>query len=119
MRIERDGGRIAYRSTRVDSNGSGARFEARYEPQGPSFNAAPDSLDWALVERYCAYTLDSRRNVLRAEIHHRPWLLRRATAEIAENSMTGPVGIPLEGDPLLHFAPRQDVVIWPHEIAAA
>jgi len=115
MSIERRNNVIRYRSHRADIDGPPARFEADYEPQGAIFNAAPDSLVWALVERYCAYTLDDEQDVLRAEIHHRPWLLRCATAAIAENSMTTPFGIQLEGEPLLHFAPRQDVLIWPHQ----
>jgi uncharacterized protein len=70
-----------------------------------------------LIERYCAYTLDDSQSVLRAEIHHPPWRLRRASAEIEENTTAAPFGIELRGEPLLHFAPRQDVVIWPHERA--
>jgi uncharacterized protein YqjF (DUF2071 family) len=118
MSVERCGGEIRYSSERFPSSGPSARFRARYAPRGDAFNAVPDSVDWKLIERYCAYTLDERGRVLRADIHHRPWELYRAEAEIAENTMTGPFGIELEGEPLLHLAPRQDVVIWPHEIVA-
>ena len=45
----------------------------------------------------------------RAEIHHPPWPLQPAEAEIGENTMS-PVA--LEGEPLLHYSERQDVVIW-------
>jgi hypothetical protein len=38
--------------------------------------------------------------------------LQPARAEIAENTMTAPLGVTLEGAPLLHFAKRQDVVAW-------
>jgi hypothetical protein len=47
--------------------------------------------------------------VHRAEVHHPPWPLQPAEAEIRENTMS-PVA--LEGDPLLHYSERQDVVIW-------
>ena len=106
----REGEQVAYSSRRL--HGPPARFRATYRPAGPAFNAAPGSLDWFLTERYCLYTLDDSRRVLRADIHHPPWPLRRAAAEIAENTMAGPYGIRLEGEPLLHFAARQDVVIW-------
>ena len=49
----------------------------------------------------------------RAEIHHEPWPLQPAEAEIEENTMP-PSGIELLDEaPLLHFSARQDVVIWP------
>lgn len=119
MSVRRQGGSVEYRSERDSASGPPARFRAAYAPVGEPFEAAPESLEWKLTERYCAYTLDEKRRILRAEIHHRPWQLHEADAEIAENTMTAPFGIDLEGDPLLHLARRQDVVIWPHEIAAA
>jgi uncharacterized protein YqjF (DUF2071 family) len=116
MRIERDGEEVRYLSSRrVDGDGPAASLEATYRPEGPEFNAAPDSLDWKLIERYCAYTLDTSGAVLRAEIHHPPWGLRAARADIAAEGMTRPFDISLAGEPLLHLARAQDVVIWPHE----
>jgi uncharacterized protein len=50
--------------------------------------------------------------LLRAEIHHPPWPLQPAEAEIEHNTMASPLGLDLAGAPLLHFAARQDVVIW-------
>lgn len=118
MRIEREAGAIRYRSSRGDPSGPPAGLAARYEPHGPAFNAAPASLEAKLIERYCAYTLDEGGAVRRAEIHHPPWVLRSASAELEANTMAEPFGIALEGEPLLHFARRQDVVIWPLEPAA-
>jgi uncharacterized protein len=119
MSVRRRGGQVEYRSSRIPGSGPAAGFAASYAPRGEPFAADPDSLEWKLTERYCAYTLDEEGRVLRAEIHHRPWELYRAEAEIAANTMTAPFGIELEGEPLLHLARRQDVVIWPHEIAGA
>jgi hypothetical protein len=53
-----------------------------------------------------------RQRRVKDEAEHRPWPLQPARAEIHENTMAHPLGIRLEGDPLLHFAPLQDVVIW-------
>jgi len=119
MSVRRQGEAVEYRSEREASSGPPARFQATYARRGEPFEPAPGSLEGQLTERYCAYTLDEERRVLRAEIHHRPWPLHRAEAEIEENTMTAPFGIDLEGVPLLHFARSQDVAIWPHEIAAA
>jgi uncharacterized protein len=118
MSVRRRGGAVEYRSERNASSGPSARFAADYSLEGDAFNAAPGSRDWDLIERYCAYALDDEQRVLRAQIHHRPWTLHRARAELLENTMLEPFGIELEGEPLLHFAPRQDVVIWPHEAVA-
>ena len=50
----------------------------------------------------------------RGEIHHEPWPLQRATAEITTCTMSAPIGISLSGPPpLLHFARRLEVVVWP------
>jgi hypothetical protein len=56
--------------------------------------------------------VDSRGRILRADIHHPPWPLQPAAAEIDLNTMTAPLGIELEGEPLLHFSARQDTLIW-------
>ena len=111
MRATPEGDAIRYASDRQTSGERPARFGARYGPTGPQFNAAPGTLDHFLTERYCLYTVDAGRTFC-ADIHHRPWPLQPAEAEIEENTMAPP-GIPVEGEPLLHYAARQDVVIWP------
>jgi len=64
-----------------------------------------------LTERYCLYT-EHRGRLHSADIHHLPWPLQQAGAEIGQNTMSPAA---LEGDPLLDFSERQDVVIWPLE----
>ncbi|HEX2044618.1 MAG TPA: DUF2071 domain-containing protein [Gaiellaceae bacterium] len=112
MSVERRDGTIAYASERRDDRGHEARFRADYRPLGPEAPAAPGSLEHFLTERYCLYTLDPEGRPLRADIHHPPWPLRPAEAEIETNTMAPP-GLDLPAvDPLLHFSARQDVVIW-------
>ena len=115
MSIERRDGSIAYRSARRDPTGPPAELRSEYRPLGRTFNARSESIEASLIERYCAYTLDEDGVVQRAQIHHRPWELQRVRAEFATNTMAEPFGIRLDGEPMLHFAPRQDVVIWPLE----
>jgi uncharacterized protein len=110
MRIARDGDAIAYRTSR---KGEDAELAITYRPTGPAFVAEAGTLDHFLTERYCLYTVDGGR-VLRADIHHPPWPLQAADADIVRNTMTAPRGIHLPPEPpLLHFAARQDVLIWP------
>jgi histidinol-phosphate/aromatic aminotransferase/cobyric acid decarboxylase-like protein len=50
------------------------------------------------------------------DIHHPQWTLRDARASFAVNSMATASGIALPAHtPLLHFARRQDVVVWSRE----
>jgi uncharacterized protein YqjF (DUF2071 family) len=113
--MQEDGSAIAYDATRVSDDGPPARFSARYGRAGGRVSENPGSLARWLTERYCLYTIDESQRVHRGEIHHPPWPLRNAWAEIEVNSMAAPHGIELAGDPLLHFSPRQDVALWPIE----
>jgi uncharacterized protein YqjF (DUF2071 family) len=107
-------GRVVYRHQREDD--PPAAFEATYAPTGKPFTAEPGTFEHWATERYCLYTLDEGQRIHRGDIHHPPWPLQRATAEIAHNTMTQPFGIELPGeDPILHFARRQDVLFWPLE----
>jgi uncharacterized protein YqjF (DUF2071 family) len=109
MAIDRSGGAVAYTTTRSDGT---ARLRARYRPVGAPFHARPGTLEHFLTERYCLYTVH-HGTVQRADIDHAPWPLQAAEAEIEQNTMTAPAGIELPSRaPLLHFAARQDVVIW-------
>jgi uncharacterized protein YqjF (DUF2071 family) len=108
MRAERRGASIDYSSRRTSG---GHDFAGTYKPTGPAAPPQPGTLEHFLTERYCLYT--TRNGALcRAEIHHPPWPLQPAEAELRENTMPPP-GIEPEGEPLFHFSGRQDVVIWP------
>jgi uncharacterized protein len=112
IRVEHDEEGVGYDLLRLSDDGPPAYFNARYGPEGPELPVRDGSLERWLSERYCLYTLDEEGRILRGEIHHPPWPLRRGWAEIETNTMAMPFGIELEGEPLLHFSPRQDVAIW-------
>lgn len=112
MAIESMNGWIHYRSRRTE--GGNAELVGRYRPVGPVFNAAPGTLDHFLTERYALYVVLRNGKILRGDIHHRPWPLQHAEAEIERNTVASVLGIALpEREPLLHFAARQDTLIWP------
>ena len=102
----RRGGWVDYASTR-----DGALLDLSYRPAGPVTPPEPGTLEHFLTERYCLYTEHDER-LHRADIHHLPWQLQAAEAELRANTMSP---VPLDGEPLLHFSGRQDVVIWPLE----
>jgi uncharacterized protein YqjF (DUF2071 family) len=110
MSVERSGDWLEYSSARTDGRGHRALFRGRYRPVGEAEPPAPGSREHFLTERYCLYVLHEG-SVHRAEIHHPPWQLQAAEAEIEENSMPPP-GLELREDPLCHYSERQDVVIW-------
>jgi uncharacterized protein YqjF (DUF2071 family) len=89
-------------------------WSAAYRPEGEPAPAAAGTLEHFLAERYCLYTVDEAGALHRAEIHHPPWPLQAAVAEVDENTIP-PDGLEVDGPPHLMYAERQDVVIWPLE----
>jgi uncharacterized protein YqjF (DUF2071 family) len=113
MSIGRDGRTVSFTSMRTSPEAPApAAFQARYRPVGAAFTASPGTLEHWLTERYCLYTLDDEQRVLRGDIHHPPWPLQAAEADIDLNTMATELAIELDDDPLLHYASRQDVVFW-------
>jgi uncharacterized protein len=112
MSANQSHGWVSYESERISHDGPAAEFRAAYRHASNSFEAVPGSLEHWLTERYCLYTIDEEQNVLRGEIHHRPWPLREAEADIELNTMAEPYGIALEGEPLVHYSARQDTLMW-------
>lgn len=85
-------------------------FHARYRPVGVPFAAAPGTLDHWLLERYCLYTTNARGKLYRGDIHHPPWPLQQAQAEIFENTSAP---FPLPSQPAVtHYVARQAAIIW-------
>jgi uncharacterized protein len=112
MRAERAGEEIRYRSARIDRGGPAAELRLSYRPTAALLGLRDGSLERWLAERYCVYVVDEGKTVLRGDIHHRPWPLRLADAEIESNTMARTLGIELAGPPLLHYSARQDTLIW-------
>ena len=108
---------VDYESRRADAAGP-AELVCRYRPTGPVREPMPGTLEHFLTERYCLYTLDGASRPRRLEIHHRPWPLQPAEAQISINTMAEAGGFRLPAiAPLLHFAKRQDMVAFPMEAA--
>ncbi|MGZ8698153.1 MAG: YqjF family protein [Gaiellaceae bacterium] len=106
VEVSRRGDWIDYASSR-----DGASLDLSYRPTGPVVPPQPGTVEHFLTERYCLYTEDDGR-LYRADIHHLPWPLQTAEAEVRETTIAP---VTLEGEPLLHYSERQDVVIWPLE----
>jgi uncharacterized protein YqjF (DUF2071 family) len=102
--------KIDYSSRR---RSGGAALQISYGPAGTPALSKRGTLEHWLTERYCLYTVDSSNRALMGDIHHAPWPLQPAWAEIASNTMTAPVGIDLPREaPLVHYARELQVLVW-------
>ena len=118
MAVEPFGNGTTYRSRRIEGD-TGAEFEAYAEPSGAEFRSTPGTVEHFLTERYCLYAWEDGR-LYRGEIHHAPWPLHRAHAEIRRNTLTAPLGLSLdENAALLHYSKSLDVRAWAPERVAA
>ncbi len=108
-----DDGWLNYHSYRTHRRAAPAEFQGRYRPAGEVYLAQPGTLEHWLTERYCLYTVNRKGQVFRGEIHHGPWPLQPAEAEITANSMTLAHALPLpDTPPLLHFVSRIETYEW-------
>ena len=114
MSSKRAGDSIHYYSRRTHRGMPSAEFQAVFRPIAPIAFAQHGSLEQWFTERYCLYTIVPGKGVYRGDIHHVPWPLQLAELETKKNTMAVSQGIDLpEIPPLLHYAHRQEVLIWP------
>jgi len=118
MKCEDREGSFHYVSERTHRGGPPAALQVNYRPIAEIFEPNPGTLEHFLTERYCLYAADCHDRISRGEIHHQPWQLQIAEATFHQISMTEAANIALPSqNPLLHFARRQDVVVWsPHAV---
>ena len=113
MSLTDDGREVAYHSVRTTGGGAQA-FRATYRPTGPVYESRPGTLESWLTERYCLYARTRSGAIRRVDVHHVPWPLQAAEAEVERVTLAEPHGFSLDGEPaLLHFSRRLDVAIWP------
>jgi uncharacterized protein YqjF (DUF2071 family) len=89
----------------------GLAYRVRYVAGGEAFTPRPGTLDHFLTERYALYTADGGR-LYRAQLNHRPWVVRRAECEVQDATIAP---LLLDGEPHALHAESQDVVAWPLE----
>lgn len=108
-RIETTLESVRWKSERTGADRPG-RFAATYRPVGEVYTASPGKLDHWFAERYCLYNVGWSGAAYRLAIHHRPWPLQAAEADITANTMFKANGFPPPTErPLAHFARRLEV----------
>lgn len=112
---EQHGQTTLYSASRESEGGAHAEFSATWTAGEELSMAAPGSLDFFLVERYCLYTADGDQ-LYRARIHHRPWPLSKVRVETYRSKMVEAAGLERPaGEPLVHHGGPVDVEVWPLE----
>ena len=95
-------------------------FQARYRGMGPTrkvVEARAGSLEYFLMERSSMFTRNRDGRATRASLHHVPWPLEDAEAEIGQNDLARSIGIELPDiEPVLHYSRRLAVYVWPAEL---
>jgi uncharacterized protein YqjF (DUF2071 family) len=106
--------KVRYQSKRTHGP-KPAELRASYGPAAPGLHARLGSLEYFLSERYCLYAA-SRKRLYRADIHHLPWTLEPAVADIELNTMVQTAGIQLPPGPdLTYFSRTLKVLVWAPE----
>ncbi len=107
-------GTVRYNSRRLLSSAN-VGFQATYRGLGRATGelpSQPGSIEHFLTERYCLFTTYGGK-VLVGNIHHRPWPLEPAEAEIRANDLPWAHRLALpDRPPVLHFSKALDVYIW-------
>jgi uncharacterized protein YqjF (DUF2071 family) len=115
-------GTVRYKSRRLLTS-EDAAFQATYRPlasqpaqaagalEGPA-RSVPGTLQHFLTERYCLFTT-FRSRILVGDIHHLPWQLEPAEAEIRTSRLPRAHGLVLPAcPPVLHFSKALEVYVW-------
>ena len=90
-----------------------AEFRATYAPVTQPRYSQRGTLEYFLTERYCLYTTDTSGRGYQVDIHHRPWPLQHAEADVQANTLAAAAGLDLpSASPVLHFSRWLDVLTW-------
>jgi hypothetical protein len=95
-------------------------FKARYRGLGPTrktVEMSAGSFEYFFTERPCVFSTNRAGQPIRANLHHVPWPLEDAEAEIERNDLATAVGLELpDVEPVLHYSRRLGVYVWPAEL---
>lgn len=117
MRMAREGNWTTLESERPSPDGP-VRFKGRYRPCSEAFEASLGSIEHFLVENYRLYCQSPDGALHAIDVHHVPWPLRRAEAQLETANLVEAFGIQLGGQPAhLHYSAGVEVLAWPMRTA--
>ena len=104
---------VLYESSRNHPRAAPAVFRGAYRPVGEVFQAEPGTLEYWLTERYYLYASGPQGRLYRGAIHHLPWPLQPAEADIVQETVAASHGLALPAiAPLLHYAHSLEILAW-------
>jgi hypothetical protein len=109
IQVSQDGDSTRFHSVRREEGRT--EFKVRYRPTSEVFAAVPGTVEHFLTERYCLFA-PNRRGLARMDVHHWPWPLQVAEADVSHNGLLDAFGLHVEGPALLHYSTGVDVVSW-------
>ena len=117
IELEQEGKTIHYALSRTED--PPAEFNVSWKIGESLRYTHPGSLEFFLTERYCLYS-EANDEIYRSRIYHQPWPLQKASLVSFESTMIESHGLRTpEEDPLLHYAEKISVEIWPLEMLAS
>jgi uncharacterized protein YqjF (DUF2071 family) len=111
MTMRKNGGVVDYETRRRLGGAASSRFRVRVgESMGAS---APATLEHFLVERYYLF-VDRGGEILRGQVHHRPYPVHRAELLEVHDELVAAAGIagPLGAPKHVHWSPGVDVEVF-------
>ncbi len=113
IKVTNIGEDVQYDSRRVHRGAASAELQIEYRPTSQVFRAQPGTIEHWLIERYCLYSQNRFNQIGCGDVHHVPWPLQTAEAEIRKSTMLEALGIPTPREkPLLHFTRELQVAAW-------
>ncbi|KAA9031579.1 YqjF family protein [Niallia endozanthoxylica] len=111
--FQKDGETCICQSVRKGTIDPSISFGVKYEPTSELYFPKEGTLDYWLTERYCLFSTNNGSNIYSGEIHHQPWPLQKAEAEISKNTLFTPFKMEgVEGKPIYHFSKGLDTLFW-------
>ncbi|MBM7662909.1 uncharacterized protein YqjF (DUF2071 family) [Bacillus mesophilus] len=112
MKMKKANGMIDYKSERTHRGYPEASFHVSYRPTSPVFTATKGSIEDWLTARYCLWTTKGN-TVYRGDIHHLPWDLQQAEAEIKINKLAPFLPeLYFDTEPLLLYSKSIRAYVW-------
>ena len=106
MRVIQQGETVHYHSTRTHRHTPAETFDASYTPMCGLSHPVPARWSTGSRRATVCTQIDRLGHVGYGDIHHAPWPLQAATAEVKSNTMAMPLHIDLpRTQPVLHFSP--------------
>lgn len=110
---------FSIKSTRTEKYAPHAEFEASYEVTTEEGQSVQDDLSKFLIERYRFFGVNKDGTVIKTDINHEQWPVKKAQVNIKKNTMLDSIKEIkiIDSNPLVQYVEEMDVKVWaPKEV---